>query len=186
MEEDAGKPRRSGSGWLRLGHSVWRFPLVVATGWAVIVALLGSAARVFVDQPDRPSWGEVLAATAGNFAFFFVVGLAVAFVLRLVHRRRSGTEAPGAETPPPTEPEARGVTSWKLGRHFIVPTTAEGRLAIGAAVLGVIVGPALFAAPVLLVLAWRKGDRGLLLVLPLLTTVSLVLFVVAEFTIGHD
>jgi len=44
----------------------------------------------------------------------------------------------------------------------------------------------MLAAPVLLVLAWRKGDRGLLLALPVLVALFLVFFVTAEIFIGHD
>lgn len=81
-----------------------------------------------------------------------------------------------------------GWRSWTVGGRFVVPTTTQGRVALILAVVSLVpfgwLG--ILAVPVLLVLAWRKGDRGLLLILPLLVTLLLIFIVVAEFTIGHE
>jgi hypothetical protein len=69
---------------------------------------------------------------------------------------------------------------WTLRGHSVLPTTLEGRLAVLLAVLWPVplLGVALFGAPIFLVLAARKGDRGLLLVLPLLASILLSMFFV--------
>ena len=77
----------------------------------------------------------------------------------------------------------------KIAGRRALPWTMEGRLALLAGVLcwlPLLAGILHIAAAVLLVLAVRKGDRGVLLIVPLLAVLFLVLFVVAEFTIGHD
>jgi len=63
---------------------------------------------------------------------------------------------------------------WTLRGRSVLPTTAEGRVAVLCAVLLFVpfTSGAMFGAPIFLFLGARKGDRGLLLVLPLL--VSLV------------
>ena len=78
--------------------------------------------------------------------------------------------------------------AWRFRGRPVVPTTIEGRLALLCAVTGVIpfLWGALLGAPIFLFLAIRRGDRSLLLVVPLLVTILLVYMVVAEFTIGHD
>lgn len=81
------------------------------------------------------------------------------------------------------------LTSWTIRGRQVVPTTIEGRLALILALTSWVpfVGwPGLFGAPIFLFLALRRGDRGLLLVLPLLVGLFFVVFVIAEFTIGHD
>jgi len=85
-------------------------------------------------------------------------------------------------------PQAKWWDTWTIRGHKVVPTTVEGRVALLCSVLFVVpfLWGGMIAAPVLLVLAWRKGDRGLLLLLPVLVAIFLVFFVVAEFTIGHE
>jgi hypothetical protein len=174
---------------IRPGRSVWRFSAIVATGWAIIVAALASAARVLAPDGEEPSWGEVVAATTFNFVLVFVGVAAASLIVRAVSRRRRAATGPDDEATlwSPSWLDRSG--EWTVRGHPVVPTTTEGRWALLTALLGLIPfvgGPALFAAPVLLVLAVRKGDRGLLLVLPLLAGLFLVVFVLAEFTIGHD
>lgn len=80
-------------------------------------------------------------------------------------------------------------TAWTFRGRPVMPTTTEGRLALLMALMVAIpfiAGMAMLATPIMLFLAFRRGDRGLLLFVPLLAVLFLVVFVVAEFTIGHD
>jgi hypothetical protein len=65
------------------------FSLAVATVWAVAVAGFGTLGRLFGAEDERPTWGEVLGATAGYFAIVFVVSLVVSLVF-WVRARRAG------------------------------------------------------------------------------------------------
>ena len=131
--------------------------------------------------------------------------MALSLVVRLVMQSRAAVRkrtavaepsqlpaAPGSEAEEPQSPaeaKKKGWETWTMRGHKVVPTTTEGRLALLASLLvpvPFVAGVAMFAAPVLLVLAWRKGDRGLLLVLPVLAMLFMIFFVVAEFTIGHE
>jgi hypothetical protein len=67
---------------------------------------------------------------------------------------------------------------WTLRGHSVLPTTLEGRVAVLCAVLLPVFGVAMFGALIFLVLAVRKGDRGLLLVLPLLASIIVAMFAV--------
>ncbi|MDG1086543.1 MAG: hypothetical protein P8P20_02300 [Acidimicrobiales bacterium] len=69
---------------------------------------------------------------------------------------------------------------WTLRGHSVLPTTLEGRVAVLCAVLVPVpfLGVAMFGALIFLVLAVRKGDRGLLLVLPLLASIVVAMFAV--------
>ncbi len=62
---------------------------------------------------------------------------------------------------------------WTLWGRSVLPTTVEGRVAVLCAML--VFFPfttgTMFGAPIFLFLAVRKGDRGLLLVLPLLVSI---------------
>ncbi len=57
-----------------------------------------------------------------------------------------------------------------------MPTTVEGRVAVLCAVLLFVpfTSGAMFGAPIFLFLGVRKGDRGLLLVLPLLVSMIVI------------
>ena len=69
---------------------------------------------------------------------------------------------------------------WTLRGHSVLPTTLEGRVTVLCAVLVPVpfLGVAMFGALIFLVLAVRKGDRGLLLVLPLLASIVVAMFAV--------
>ncbi len=67
---------------------------------------------------------------------------------------------------------------WTVRGHSVLPTTLEGRVAVFFAVLLPVLGVAMFGALIFLVLAVRKGDRGLLLVLPLLASIIVAMFAV--------
>ncbi len=204
-----GPSRRVGWEALRPGRSLWLFPAAVGAAWAIVVALLATTARLTTSGDDQPSWAEVVATTAYNFVLIFVVTFVVSLVMWLVSRSRVGSgeqtaepvapaEPSGAVTEPTAEPTteptteptaAQGIWAWTIRGHPVMPTTTEGRLALALALVSIVPfvgGPAMFATPVLLVLAIRRGDRALALLLPLLVGIFLVLFVVAEFTIGHD
>ncbi len=81
------------------------------------------------------------------------------------------------------------MTGWAFRGRPFVPTTIEGRLALLMALVSAIpvIGyPAILGAPIMLFLALRRGDRSLLLFVPIGVTILLILLVVAEFTVGHD
>jgi thiosulfate reductase cytochrome b subunit len=178
------------SAWRRLGptHSLWRLPAIAAAGCAVIVAALGIAARLTTSGEDQPSWGEVVASTVVNAALVFVAVLLLALSIRLLTRQRRRRGQP-VEAGAVSEQRTAGTRRSTTTGHPVVPTTPEGRWAVAASLavwVPFVGGVAMFAAPVLLVLALRRGDRAWLLVLPVLSTLFLVLFVVAEFAIDHD
>jgi hypothetical protein len=62
---------------------------------------------------------------------------------------------------------------WTLRGRSVLPTTVEGRVAVLCAVLTFFpfTTGTMFGAPIFLFLGVRKGDRGLLLVLPLLVSI---------------
>jgi hypothetical protein len=62
---------------------------------------------------------------------------------------------------------------WTLRGRSVLPTTVEGRVAVLCSVFmfTLFTTGTMFGAPVFLFLAVRKGDRGLLLVLPLLVSI---------------
>ncbi len=69
---------------------------------------------------------------------------------------------------------------WTLLGHSVLPTTLEGRVAVLCAVLVPVpfLGVAMFGALIFLILAVRKGDRSLALVLPLLASIIVAMFAV--------
>ena len=77
----------------------------------------------------------------------------------------------------PARPNA--TPRWTLRGHPVLPTTVEGRVAVLCSVL-VFVPPmfgAVFGAPIFLFLGARKGDRSLLLVLPLIASIAVIGFI---------
>ncbi|MFW2381839.1 MAG: hypothetical protein ACN4GZ_08790 [Acidimicrobiales bacterium] len=73
---------------------------------------------------------------------------------------------------------------WTLWGHSVLPTTVEGRLAVLFTVLWPlwpipVLALTAFGAPIFLFLGVRKGDRGLLLVLPVLASILLSIFVIS-------
>ena len=65
---------------------------------------------------------------------------------------------------------------WTLRGRSVLPTTVEGRIAVLCAVLLFVpfTSGAMFGAPIFLFLGVRKGDRSLLLVLPLLVSLIVI------------
>jgi hypothetical protein len=63
-----------------------------------------------------------------------------------------------------------------LRGRSVLPTTLEGRVAVLCSVLVVVpfTSGAMFGAPIFLFLGVRKGDRGLLLVLPLFGSIIVI------------
>jgi hypothetical protein len=170
---------------LHPGRHTWRFAITVAAGWAVIVAALVTVARLTTSGETQPSWGEVVGVSVLNSVMVFVAAVAVGLTVRLVTRLggadRRVTDGGSAQH--------GGIRAWTVWGHSVTPTTTEGRFAVVACLLAWVpffAGPALFATPVLLILAWRRGDRAWSLILPALATLFLVTFVAAEFIIGHD
>ena len=77
----------------------------------------------------------------------------------------------------PARPDA--TPRWTLRGHPVLPTTVQGRVAVLCSVL-VFVPPmfgAVFGAPIFLFLGARKGDRSLLLVLPLIASIAVIGFI---------
>ena len=74
---------------------------------------------------------------------------------------------------------------WTLWGHSVLPTTVEGRVAVLCAVLLFVpfTSGAMFGAPIFLLLGVRKGDRSLLLVLPVLVSL-IVIGLIALMTWG--
>ena len=175
-------PERSGLGPAQ--HPV-RFALVVAAGWTVFVATMAALVRLFGSGDDPPSWTEILAASAFNFVLLLAATLLGALVVRaVVGGRRTTADAHAAGTRRRERLEA-----WTIRGRPVVPTSVEGRVALVASLVAIVPfvgGPAMLAAAVLFVLALRRGDRGLLLLLPLLVALFLIAFVVVEVAIGHD
>jgi hypothetical protein len=77
---------------------------------------------------------------------------------------------------------------WTLRGRSVLPTTVEGLVAVLCTVLVFIpfTSGTMFGAPIFLFLAARKGDRGLLLVLPLIASIIVigVILLVAWQTLG--
>lgn len=68
------------------------------------------------------------------------------------------------------------IPRWTLRGRSVLPTTVEGHVAVLCAVLLFVplASGAMFGAPIFLFLGVRKGDRGLLLVLPLLVSMIVI------------
>ena len=68
---------------------------------------------------------------------------------------------------------------WTLRGHSVLPTTVEGRVAVLCAVLLFVpfTSGTMFGAPIFLFLGVRKGDRSLLLVLPLLVSMLVIVLI---------
>ena len=65
---------------------------------------------------------------------------------------------------------------WTVRDRSVLPTTVEGRVAVLCAVLLFVpfTSGAMFGAPIFLFLGVRKGDRSLLLVLPVLVSIIVI------------
>ena len=82
------------------------------------------------------------------------------------------------------QPAESETPRWTLRGRSVLPATVEGRLAVVFAVLWPfwpvpLLALTAFGAPIFLFLSVRKGDRGLLLVLPLFASILLSIFVVS-------
>ncbi|MCP3988744.1 MAG: hypothetical protein GY724_06710 [Actinomycetia bacterium] len=73
-------------------------------------------------------------------------------------------------------PRPEETPRWAVRGRSVLPTTLEGRLALLCAVLLFVpfTSGAMFGAPIFLFLGVRKGDRALLLVLPLLVSLIVI------------
>lgn len=169
---------------LHPGRHSLRFAVTVAAGWALIVAVLATVARLTTSGEMRPGWGEVVGVSIVNGVMVFVAALAAGLIVRLAIRLRgTDRQVAGVAAAP-----GGGIWAWTVRGRAVAPTTTEGRFAVLAALLGWVpffAGPALFATPILLILALRRGDRAWSLLLPALATLFLVAFLTAEFVVGH-
>ena len=71
---------------LRPGQSMFWFPTLVATLWALVIAVFVAVSVVF-ETDDGASWGEAAGAVAGNFVVVWVVAFVVSAAIRLGARR---------------------------------------------------------------------------------------------------
>ena len=62
-------------------------PAMVASAWALLVAMFASVAQLLGPEADRGTWTNVLGAVIGNFVLAFLVTLAVTAIVRA--RRRT-------------------------------------------------------------------------------------------------
>jgi hypothetical protein len=102
-------------------------------------------------------------------AVLFPLGLA-SLVVGLVALIGGGRLVSSLPSPPDETPR------WTLWGRSVLPTTVEGRIAVLCAVLLFVpfTSGAMFGAPIFLFLGLRKGDRGLLLVLPSLVSMIVI------------
>ncbi len=98
---------------------------------------------------------------------------------KMVEKKR-GEGVQHEQQPYQHQPADSETARWTLWGRSVLPTTLEGRVAVFFGVLWPIpfLGVAMFGALIFLVLAIRKGDRGLLLVLPLLASIVVAMFAV--------
>lgn len=82
---DGVRPSRWSS--LRPGRSLLLFPVAVALCWAIVIAAFTSIGRLWGPEGEQGTWGDVVAAAVGNFAFVFVAALAASVVMRFVRSR---------------------------------------------------------------------------------------------------
>ncbi len=126
----------------------------------------GEWALVIMNADGSPGVSADVRFGVPTLSILFPIGLAslVVGLVALVGGGRLVTSLPARpdETP-----------RWTLRGRSVLPTTVAGGVAVLCAVLVFIpfTSGAMFGAPIFLFLAVRKGDRGLLLVLPVLVSI---------------
>jgi hypothetical protein len=125
----------------------------------------GEWALVIMNADGSPGVSADVRFGVATPSVLFPIGLASLIVglVALVGGARLITSLPSRpdETP-----------RWTVRGHSVLPITVEGRIAVLCAVLLFVpfTSGAMFGAPIFLFLGVRKGDRSLLLVLPLLVS----------------
>ena len=129
----------------------------------------GEWALVIMNADGSPGVSADVRFGVATLSVLFPIGLAslVVGLVALIGGGRLVTSLPSRpdETP-----------RWTLRGHSVLPTTVEGRVAVLCAVLLFVpfTSGAMFGAPIFLLLGVRKGDRSLLLVLPLLVSIIVI------------
>ncbi|MCP3933854.1 MAG: hypothetical protein GY708_00625 [Actinomycetia bacterium] len=131
--------------------------------WALVIMYADGSLGVSVDVRFGVATPSVL----------FPIGLA-SLVVGLVALIAGGRMILSLPSRPDETPR------WTLWSHSVLPTTVEGRVAVFCAVLTFFpfTTGTMFGAPIFLFLAVRKGDRSLLLVLPLLVSILPIALIV--------
>ncbi len=83
---EAGDPRPSRWSSIRPGESLFWFPILTASAWALMIGCFAAVSVVF-ETEEGASWGEAAQAAAGNFAFVWVVAFVVSMAIRFGRRR---------------------------------------------------------------------------------------------------
>jgi hypothetical protein len=126
----------------------------------------GEWALVIMNADGSPGVSADVQFGVATLSILFPIGLAslVVGLVALVGGGRLVTSLPARpdETP-----------RWTLRGRSVLPTTIAGRVAVLCSVLTFypFTSGTMFGAPIFLFLAARKGDRSLLLVLPLLVSI---------------
>lgn len=129
----------------------------------------GEWALVIMNADGSPGVSADVRFGVTTLSVLFPIGLAslVVGLVALVGGGRLVTSVPAQpdETP-----------RWTVRGRSVLPTTSEGRVAVLCSVLVFIpfTSGAMFGAPIFLFLGVRKGDRSLLLMLPLLVTTIVI------------
>ncbi|MCP4963418.1 MAG: hypothetical protein GY925_29640 [Actinomycetia bacterium] len=125
----------------------------------------GEWALVIMNADGSPGVSADVRFGVATLSILFPIGLA-SLVVGLVALISGGRMVSSLPSRPDETPR------WTLRGHSVLPTTVEGRVAVLCAVLFFFpyTTGTMFGAPIFLFLGVRKGDRGLLLVLPLLVS----------------
>lgn len=129
----------------------------------------GEWALVIMNADGSPGVSADVRFGVKTLSALFPIGLAslVVGLVALIGGGRMVTSLPArpAETP-----------RWTLRGRSVLPTTVEGLVAVLCTVLVFVpfLSGTMFGAPIFLFLGARKGDRGLLLVLPLVASIIVI------------
>ncbi len=126
----------------------------------------GEWALVIMNADGSPGVSADVRFGVATLSVLFPIGL-VSLVVGLVALIGGGRLVTSLPSRPDETPR------WMVRGRSVLPTTVEGRVAVLCAVLLFVpfTSGAMFGAPIFLFLAVRKGDRSLLLVLPLLVSI---------------
>jgi hypothetical protein len=129
----------------------------------------GEWALVIMNADGSPGVSADVRFGVATLSVLFPIGLAslVVGLAALISGGRMVTSLPARPAEPPR---------WTLRGRSVLPTTVEGLVAVLCTVLVFVpfLSGTMFGAPIFLFLGARKGDRGLLLVLPLIASIIVI------------